>query len=68
MEKMLNIKELRSKSPEDLNALLLELSQERFKMRMKSGANDSVKSHRFGQIRKLIAQIKTLQNEHGSKK
>jgi len=68
MDKMLNIKDLRAKSSEDLNALLLELLQERFRMRMKRSVAGEIKPHRFGQIKKLIAQIKTLLNEQRSEK
>lgn len=50
--KQLSVKELEEK--------LLELRTEQFKLRMKRANGSLDKFHRFGQLRKLIAQVKTF--------
>jgi large subunit ribosomal protein L29 len=47
--------ELREKSVEELNGVLLEQLKEQFKLRMQA----STQTHLLGQVRKDIARIKT---------
>lgn len=44
----------------ELDSKLLELRDEQFRLRMKKANGSLDKFHRFGQIRKSIAQIKTI--------
>lgn len=67
MSEVFTMQMLREKSVEELNKLLCTLKQERFKMRMKLSINGEVKTHRFSQIRKNIARIKTRLVEESSK-
>ena len=46
-----------------LFGLLSELKQERFKLRMQANSDQGTKTHRFKQIRRDIARIKTKLNE-----
>lgn len=56
--------ELRSKSVDELDALLLEYSKELFNLRMQRGLSaNSVKPHLFGQVKKNIARVKTIMRE-----
>jgi large subunit ribosomal protein L29 len=55
--------ELRQKGSEDLNKELLELVREQFSLRMQKGTGQMSKTHRMKQVRREIAQIKTILNE-----
>jgi large subunit ribosomal protein L29 len=55
--------ELRQKGSEDLNKELLELVREQFSLRMQKGTGQMTKTHRMKQVRREIAQIKTILNE-----
>ena len=55
--------ELRQKGSEDLNKELLELAREQFSLRMQKGTGQLAKPHRMKQVRREIAQIKTILNE-----
>ncbi|RMH21029.1 MAG: 50S ribosomal protein L29 [Gammaproteobacteria bacterium] len=55
--------ELKQKSREDLHAMLLELLDEQFKLRMQKSMGQVSNTHRFGEIRKDIARIKTVLNQ-----
>ena len=55
--------ELRQKGSEDLNKELLELVREQFSLRMQKGTGQLTKTHRMKQVRREIAQIKTILNE-----
>ncbi|MBM93309.1 MAG: 50S ribosomal protein L29 [Legionellales bacterium] len=50
--------ELRKKSKADLLLLLKDLYKERFSLRMNAHA-ETLKTHHFSRIRKMIARIKT---------
>lgn len=54
---------LREKTDQDLQQELLALLREKFNLRMQQGSGQAVKSHRFAEIRKIIAQIKTILHE-----
>ena len=55
--------ELRTKSNEELNKLLEELTYDRFKLRMQSATEQVVAPHMFKNIKRAIAQIKTVMAE-----
>lgn len=58
----MNAVELRKLSAEDLNKNLVELRQEQLKLKMRAmGENNQ--THRFTQIKRDIARIKTLLTE-----
>ena len=56
----MDIKQLRSKSPADLAAHLLDLRREQFNLRMQKGSGQLTQTHQFGRVRREIAQVKTL--------
>lgn len=55
--------ELREKDEQSLNAELVELRKEQFKLRMQYSMGQSTRNHEFSRIRKDIARIKTVLNE-----
>lgn len=55
--------ELRGKSREDLDKLLLELAREHFNLRMQKGSGQAVKPHRLKGVKRDIARVKTILNE-----
>jgi large subunit ribosomal protein L29 len=55
--------ELRQKTKEDLNSLLLELSREQFNLRMQKGTGQLSKPAQVKQVRRDIARIRTVLNE-----
>lgn len=52
--------ELREKSDEELNKLLLEMRQEQFNMRMQNGSGQPPRSSQVKAVRRDIARIKTI--------
>lgn len=52
--------ELREKSDEELNKLLLEMRQEQFNMRMQNGSGQPPRSSQIKSVRRDIARIKTI--------
>lgn len=55
--------ELRGKSRDDLDKLLLELAREHFNLRMQKGSGQAVKPHRLRGVKRDIARVKTVLNE-----
>jgi len=55
--------ELRSKDKKELQALLLELRQEQVNLRIQKALGQAARTHRFAEIRRDIARIKTVLNE-----
>jgi large subunit ribosomal protein L29 len=55
--------ELRGKSRDDLDKLLLELAREHFNLRMLKGSGQAVKPHRLRGVKRDIARVKTVLNE-----
>ena len=51
--------ELREKSVEELNGVLLAQLKEQFKLRMQASTGQLTQTHLLGQVRKDIARIKT---------
>ncbi len=64
-DKKLKASDLRQKSREELNQLLLDLRKEQFSIRLTRSAGQEVKSHLYGLIRKNIARVKTVLNSNG---
>lgn len=55
--------ELRQKSKDDLGNLLLELSRERFNLRMQKSTGQLAKPAEIRRVRRDIARILTVMNE-----
>ncbi len=55
--------ELRSRKPEELQVMLLDLLREQFNLRMQKGSGQLGKPSRFKAVRREIARIKTVINE-----
>ncbi len=62
----MNTKEMRAKSPEDLNKELLELRRAQFSMRMQVATQQMTKTTELGRVKREIAQIKTILTEKAS--
>lgn len=56
-------RELREKTVEELNGLLLEKRREQFNLRMQSGSGQPPRPSSFGEIRHDIARIKLVLGE-----
>jgi large subunit ribosomal protein L29 len=56
----MNTKEMRAKSPEDLNKELLELRKAQFSLRMQVATQQLTKTTELGRVKREIAQIKTI--------
>lgn len=59
----MNVKEMRAKSPEDLNKELLELRKAQFSLRMQVATQQLTKTTELGRVKREVAQIKTILNE-----
>ena len=59
----MNTKEMRAKSPEDLNKELLELRKAQFSLRMQVATQQLTKTTELGRVKREIAQIKTILTE-----
>lgn len=59
----MKIKELRDKSEDELIQLLRESEEELFNLRSAKSTGQLDKPHRFKEVRKRIARIKTIFNE-----
>ncbi|NVD44105.1 50S ribosomal protein L29 [Qipengyuania atrilutea] len=60
---MAKIEDLRTKSDDQLGEQLTALKKEQFNLRFQSATNQLEAPARIKQVRREIAQIKTLQNE-----
>ena len=60
-------KELRGKNTDELNKLLLDLKREQFNLRMQAGSGQLTKPSEVQRVRRDIARVKTLINEHAAK-
>jgi large subunit ribosomal protein L29 len=56
----MDAKELRSKSPAELNDELLKLRKEQFALRMQRATGQTIKPDQFGKVRKNVARLKTV--------
>jgi len=59
----MELKELRTKSPQDLQEQLVELRREQFNLRMQKGSGQQKQTHHFKRVKREIAQIKMLIGE-----
>lgn len=67
MAKMKNaVEDLRTKSDDQLNAQLTELKREQFNLRFQAATNQLEAPSRIREVRRTIAQIKTLQTERAA--
>lgn len=63
---MAKVEDLRAKSDDQLGEQLLELKREQFNLRFQAATNQLEAPARIRQVRRTIAQIKTLQTERAS--
>lgn len=56
----MDLKELRTKSADELNTHLAELHKERFALRMQQATGQLAKSHEVRRVRREIARTKML--------
>lgn len=63
----MSVAELRAKSSKELSQELENLRKEQFNLRIQNRTGQSVKPHKIRDVRKKIAQVKTLlvENEKG---
>ena len=59
--------DLREKSVEELNKELLELTREKFNLRMQQGTGQLARPHQIKDARRNIARVKTILNEKAGK-
>jgi large subunit ribosomal protein L29 len=59
--------ELRDKSVEELNKELLDLTREKFNLRMQQGTGQLTQSHQIKAARRNVARVKTILNEKAGK-
>ena len=57
------MEDLRTKTDDQLNEQLVELKREQFNLRFQSATNQLERPARIKEVRRAIAQIKTLQTE-----
>jgi large subunit ribosomal protein L29 len=58
--------QLRQKSKDELGALLLDLSRERFNLKMQKGTGQLSKPDQVKKVRRDVARIHTILNEMAS--
>ncbi|CAH0993244.1 50S ribosomal protein L29 [Sinobacterium norvegicum] len=63
----MNTTELKAKSVEELNAELLKLLEEQFKLRMQKATGQLNQSHLLKSTRRDIARVKTVLNQQAGK-
>ncbi|MEO0871433.1 MAG: 50S ribosomal protein L29 [Pseudomonadota bacterium] len=63
---MADIADLRTKTDDQLAVELTELKREQFNLRFQAATNQLEKASRVKEVRRNIAQIKTLQNERAA--
>jgi large subunit ribosomal protein L29 len=59
----MNATELRSKSVDELQAQIIELRKQQFKLRMQLATGELSKNHEVAVVRKNIARVKTVLTE-----
>ena len=63
---MAKVEDLRTKTDDQLTAQLTELKREQYNLRFQAATNQLEKPSRIKEVRRTIAQIKTLQTERAS--
>lgn len=56
--------DLRQKGADELNKELIELTREKFNLRMQRGTGQLANSHKIKEVRRNIARVKTILNEN----
>ena len=56
--------DLRQKGVDELNKELIELTREKFNLRMQRGTGQLANSHKIKEVRRSIARVKTILNEN----
>ena len=59
----MDVKQLRSKKPEELSEELLKLRKEQFALRLQRATGQAVKPDQFSKVRRNIARLKTVARE-----
>jgi large subunit ribosomal protein L29 len=59
----MNTADLRKKTSEDLQSLLLDLNREKFNLRMQQGTGQLSKPSQMKTVRRQIARVKTILTE-----
>jgi large subunit ribosomal protein L29 len=62
----MKISEVRQKTKDELNSMLLELAREQFNLRMQKGTGQLSKPDQVKKVRRDIARIHTVLNEMAS--
>ena len=62
----MNTKEMRAKSPEDLNKELLNLRKTQFSLRMQVATQQLTNTTQISRVKREVAQIKTILTEKAS--
>lgn len=65
---MSKIEDLRTKTDDQLSAELTDLKREQFNLRFQAATNQLERPARIKEVRRSIAQIKTLQNQRSAAK
>jgi large subunit ribosomal protein L29 len=63
---MAKIVDLKTRSDDQLTQQLADLKREQFNLRFQAATNQLEKPSRIREVRRTIAQIKTLQNQRAS--
>ena len=63
---MADIEDLRTKTDDQLTAELTDLKREQYNLRFQAATNQLEKPSRIKEVRRSIAQIKTLQTERAA--
>lgn len=67
-KKSVSTEDLRAMTDDQLSADLTELKREQYNLRFQAATNQLEKPSRIKEVRRTIAQIKTLQHERVSEK
>ncbi|MGH8297914.1 MAG: 50S ribosomal protein L29 [Steroidobacteraceae bacterium] len=59
----MDTKELRSKTPAELNDELFKLRKEQFALKLQRATGQAPKPDQFGKVRRSIARVKTVLHE-----
>mgnify|MGYP001812361536 FL=1 len=59
----MNASELKEKTAEELQAILLDLRKEQFNLRMQQGTGQLSRPHQMKQVKKDIARVHTVMNQ-----
>jgi large subunit ribosomal protein L29 len=63
----MDVKELRQKTPAEVEAEIVNLRKEQFNLRMQRGTGQMSRPHLMREVRKNIARAKTVLNEKQGK-